>query len=1119
MTQRDEEIRALRKELARLSDGVRRVEARLDRLEAGRAPAEADAKERAAPPAEAPSSGPVPPAARGETRAGQPPAPEPPPIPKAAPARPRLARPARPPRTQDLRDAARRALKRLGPKEEMSWEMALGTYWLPRIGIVVLAVGVVWLASLAVQYFGNAWWMPYLRVGLGYAICVALLYAGRWLERRETAYARILYAGGIAVSYFITFAMHYIPYTRLFDGPAATLLLLAAVVLGWGVVAQWRRSMLVALATAVLGHLTVAVSTLTLPEPSRFAVGGLLLLSLGSAFFLARNRWYLVGAAGMVGAYANHFFWLARSAPSESAFDFIAGMAVLASYFLVFALAELFAPDELRRRALSTRLRTAYASFNTAAYLLLSLAVMQSFDFARGQTHWLYFGLAAVLLVLGRAYWKRRGADPLLNAYFTKAPAVAAIGLAVYFEGATLTLSLAVEAVVLLMAARRSGLVAPRAMALGVAVCAFAYGAADSLDTARIPYADPAYLSVLVPSAVAVAALLVLSALYQRTGWTSRTPGGAPVPQAFRALLWQLDLIREPPYPNLKKPLGGLALPWLYAVLGVVLAVLYALDLAAPAHRGPVLLLVAVAITAAGVLFRLRPLATVPLLPMLAGWLFWNVQAARQGLLIPDDPEYTAHLWYAAGVCAPLLVLAEFTRLRAAGRVPLAYVYAAFAVQALAMAALTLGQDHHVVLLAGGAVLLSVYAWAVPGRGISAAALGLAVVAAGFRAVVMTPDLPSWEMAGAFAALVGAAVFSETRYVGARAGLAPHQSRFGPYVAYLAAAFLGIFAIVWQLDTGATVLWLCLLALFFAVSMLVLHPGATCIAATVAVFFAAFSWYDWAPGETPGLWRLGSFGLIAFLLALDRYYARRHAFPGGAPGGVLVVVATLVSASFATEWAGRDWQYFWWLVAALGFLGYGGLFRKRTAAATAVLLASFATVVLVGTTYPNSMPVGATIAGYTAAVVFWLAVERGHARFAVRGSEKRTRALELREGALAAIPAVLLVLLCDRVPVLRDFYLTVSWTGCALLLYAVSLLTRQKYYRYAGLGIFFLALARVILIDTRQLEGVYRILSWIVLGAVLLAVAYGYIYARRRAKGGWDGPNGTNRTDETDGGL
>ncbi len=135
-------------------------------------------------------------------------------------------------------------------------------------------------------------------------------------------------------------------------------------------------------------------------------------------------------------------------------------------------------------------------------------------------------------------------------------------------------------------------------------------------------------------------------------------------------------------------------------------------------------------------------------------------------------------------------------------------------------------------------------------------------------------------------------------------------------------------------------------------------------------------------------------------------------------------------------------------------------------------------------------------------MVFWLAVERAHALISARISEKVTLPPGLREGVLTALPAALLVLMCDRIPLLSDFYLTISWTGCALLLYAVSLVVHQKYYRYAGLAIFFLALARVVFIDTRQLEGVYRILSWIVLGAVLLAVAYGYIYARRRTAQG-----------------
>jgi uncharacterized membrane protein len=97
------------------------------------------------------------------------------------------------------------------------------------------------------------------------------------------------------------------------------------------------------------------------------------------------------------------------------------------------------------------------------------------------------------------------------------------------------------------------------------------------------------------------------------------------------------------------------------------------------------------------------------------------------------------------------------------------------------------------------------------------------------------------------------------------------------------------------------------------------------------------------------------------------------------------------------------------------------------------------------------------------------------------------------------MPVILLLITLERVPVLSSFYLTIAWTLAAVGVMGVALLTRERYYRYAALCMFTLALGRVMLVDTRQLDGMYRILAVLFLGVVLLAVGYGYIKARERS--------------------
>jgi hypothetical protein len=80
----------------------------------------------------------------------------------------------------------------------------------------------------------------------------------------------------------------------------------------------------------------------------------------------------------------------------------------------------------------------------------------------------------------------------------------------------------------------------------------------------------------------------------------------------------------------------------------------------------------------------------------------------------------------------------------------------------------------------------------------------------------------------------------------------------------------------------------------------------------------------------------------------------------------------------------------------------------------------------------------------------------------------------------------------------EGFYLTVAWALLALLLFIAGLLLRERMYRWLGLGVLGCALGRVVVFDVWKLETVYRILSFLALGVVLLVL--GFIYNKYQAK-------------------
>lgn len=79
-------------------------------------------------------------------------------------------------------------------------------------------------------------------------------------------------------------------------------------------------------------------------------------------------------------------------------------------------------------------------------------------------------------------------------------------------------------------------------------------------------------------------------------------------------------------------------------------------------------------------------------------------------------------------------------------------------------------------------------------------------------------------------------------------------------------------------------------------------------------------------------------------------------------------------------------------------------------------------------------------------------------------------------------------------PVADGFLLTICWSLYAFLVLGLGFILRERTYRLLGLMILGTAVGRVFLVDVWQFETIYRILSFLVLGAVLLII--GFLYNR-----------------------
>lgn len=77
-------------------------------------------------------------------------------------------------------------------------------------------------------------------------------------------------------------------------------------------------------------------------------------------------------------------------------------------------------------------------------------------------------------------------------------------------------------------------------------------------------------------------------------------------------------------------------------------------------------------------------------------------------------------------------------------------------------------------------------------------------------------------------------------------------------------------------------------------------------------------------------------------------------------------------------------------------------------------------------------------------------------------------------------------------------YVSLSWLGVALVYFALNLILKKQKYRWMAIATLILTVTYILLVGIISLEPTYRILSFLALGLVLLAVSM--IYARLRIK-------------------
>ena len=224
----------------------------------------------------------------------------------------------------------------------------------------------------------------------------------------------------------------------------------------------------------------------------------------------------------------------------------------------------------------------------------------------------------------------------------------------------------------------------------------------------------------------------------------------------------------------------------------------------------------------------------------------------------------------------------------------------------------------------------------------------------------------------------------------------------------------------------------------------------------------------------------GAAWLVAALLAANACFCGRRT-DVAAPSLALALVGTALGFAILLNQLPDEWESV--ATAFLGLVIVAGLpFHKCRELAFAGLLAAAGSAMAQLGMLESAGPLPSLLALglLTATAVAGSLVSRG------------SKLIRIPSSALAIAATLLfwawVTVYHDPIP------LTAAWALLALALFSAGFLMRARIFRLGGLGVLALALCRIVLVDVWLLDLPLRILSFLVLGSVLLLL--GYLYNR-----------------------
>ena len=178
-------------------------------------------------------------------------------------------------------------------------ELQIGQFWFAKVGIVILAIGIVFLLTFPYQDLP-----PFVPSIFGYVFVGALVLLSRYSSKSLPFLSQYIFGGGLLLLYFTTLRLHFFGVTRAIENIEIETFLLLIVSVVHLFISFKRKSVYLSSTGIMLSAITILLSNNTY---SVFVL--LLLLSFLIVYLKIKFEWNGFYIYGITLVYLTNFFW------------------------------------------------------------------------------------------------------------------------------------------------------------------------------------------------------------------------------------------------------------------------------------------------------------------------------------------------------------------------------------------------------------------------------------------------------------------------------------------------------------------------------------------------------------------------------------------------------------------------------------------------------------------------------------------------------------------------------------------------------------------------------------------------------------------------------------------